>query len=246
MMKQGVLILCIVFSLWIASAATLHLFPDSWIFTKDCPFAVDILLDTENKPIQTAEIKLYTDWDYSLGFDSNGWLFPSYVPPQLGRIRNGDHAWEQGWYMLGSTMWWWYVQWSGKFATITIIPSSWQDDISLQFYVITGQMTDDSNVIYVPDSEHMNDVLTTAEWGIYTLEDGPCFIENPTSVPSQEDSLLPQALSEITLTNPENAMTAFDISDMRYAYYMKLGMYYLRSFVSWSMYVSYWWYFLFL
>lgn len=258
-MKKIIYLFCVFWWLlslwWWVWAASLQLFPATWTFVKNCPFDVNIILDTEWVAVQTSEIQLINTDDFLLGFSSKDSLFPMYSDLKQSKIRNWSFFGKSAWYILWTTLWWWYVLWSGKFGTITIVPLSWQDTLALDFYMIPGVIADDSNVLSSQDNQSIKDVLTIASWWTYTFIDGTCpvdvqqFILSYKKVTSSEilsqDTFLQPQLKDVVTINENNAMKKFDFSKMKYAYLFNVAIEEIKRFVFWYVYILHWWYLLF-
>jgi len=180
--------------LWVSSAfaGKIRLEPSTWQFMAECPFEVNVMVDTEWVESNTIGVAFYIDDSvFALNDLNTVWgMFPAYTSFVRGKARHGDKKWAQ----TISIMWttaqkkWFTGKW--KFATLKILPLVGVKSLDFQFYAIPGFSADDSNIDYASWNTVL-DALTEAIWGTYTFTTGDCpNYEVPVPIPEDQEVLL--------------------------------------------------------
>lgn len=161
-------------SVWLTRWAHVYFGEDNWIFTQNCTFRLDIMLDTQWEEITTAWIAIIdNDWYQILNFDYSGWIFASYTSLVKWYSKQKEFLWKEYSYMMwtnaGSTK----FKWVWKFSSVIIKPDNWAKEVLIKFYAIKSFWGDDSNIIIYTGWKSV-DILNSFKHWNYKLLKGEC------------------------------------------------------------------------
>ena len=182
-----------------ANAATFKISPSSAAFTQGCNYAVDVLLDTENKSSNAADILINYD---STKIDvaevkpgtTYGDYFGNIVDPNSGTIRLTGASFNSPFNS------------NGVFATILFKPKVNTGTSFFNIY-FTGANPYNSLDSNIADSTVSTDLLSAVQNGFFTFNSGNCITDHS-----------PPQISFITPTNsqtniPDNANVVVAVAD---------------------------------
>jgi len=176
---KKLLTLIIIFSRFtFVHGASISFFPNEATFTKNCPFKLDIMLDTEDLPTNTVDLSIFANEKFEIiDIDIDNWIFSSYTPLISNKARYQTYKDKKTIYFMGTTLSKTGFIWSGKVATITVLPKNKIKNLDLERYMIPHYNWDDSNVSVISENK-VYDALSTAKNGKYTFKKWICKIEN--------------------------------------------------------------------
>ena len=165
------------FGLLIASvnAGKVRLEPAVGEFISECPFEVDIMMDTEGVESNTVWISFFIDDTIFALSDliTDGWMFPAYTSFVRWMAWHGDRKKQETISFMWTTAKKDGVKWKWKLATLKITSLLWVKSMDFDFYAIPWFSADDSNINYLLDGQ-IADALTEAIWGKYTFVKWEC------------------------------------------------------------------------
>jgi len=202
--KTAVLSTLLITTVWSSFAAKLYFEPSQWTFTKNCPFTVSIMLDTEGKNVITSDFLL--DFDRSklwfVSINTVWWAFNSYTNP-IERIAAAGTAAGRPVIAFGAmSMPMAPVNGNVKVWSVTLKSQAWVENALLGYYSIPWYAGDDSNV-----TETVNwvtkDSITEARNALYGFIDGDC--------PAEQAIMAPQNLEDrASFQNAAPVLVAID------------------------------------
>lgn len=156
---------------------------------QNCPVKVDLYLDTAGVETTAMDIRVFSDetlFDLN-GFDGQGGIFRSYTAPRITEIAAGSQKGKKTIYILASTVSRQGINKSGKIGTLTVTPKSWVTSLPLNYFMVPGVDTEDSNVAAF-GTGGVYDALTSASGLVLNLKAWPCTTEKPTEVITLADN----------------------------------------------------------
>jgi len=149
--------------------------PAEWEFISECPFELDIMMDTEWVESNTVWVSFYID-DTVFALNNlvtENWMFPAYTSFVRSKAWHGDKKWKETISFMWTTAKKSGVKWKWKLATIKVTPLLWVNSMDFEFYAIPWFSADDSNINYLLEDK-IADALTEAVWGHYTFVSWEC------------------------------------------------------------------------
>ncbi len=183
--------LIFLWSYWYAGKIRLE--PSTGTFIEQCPFEVNVMIDTEWVETTTVGISFFIDDTiFALNnFDSMWWVFPAYTPFVRGKARYWENKWKQTISIMGTTAQKKWFKWSGKFVTLKIIPLLGTKSFDIKFYDLwPNVLWDDSNINYI-SWDKVYDALTSIIWWSYNVIPWDCpLYEDPIPIPEDTPIIL--------------------------------------------------------
>ena len=137
------------FFVWITNCANIYFLPEKWTFIENCPFAVDIMINTNWYDVWTVWVSIIDSENYEiLWFDYDGWVFASYTSMINWTSNEKEFFWKEYVYIMWTNAWPTKFNWIWKFSSVIVKPQNWIKDLNLKFYAIPNYWWDDSNIIY--------------------------------------------------------------------------------------------------
>lgn len=197
----------------VVNAAKFSLEPSEGEFVYNCPFAVDIMMDTEGVETNTSDVSILTDDSvFAVNkFDPEGWLFPSYTSPIKGKARHGEFKGRSFVYIAGTTASKKTIEGKGKFGTLIVTPLAGVKTMDLEFYMIPWTAADDSNITYTNEDDKIIDALSEVMNGIYKFKKGEC--DSPYLQPIAIDDQAPSIVNNEDVSKGEIVDTDTDIKE---------------------------------
>lgn len=120
---------------------------------KNCTNQIDIMLDTEGKPVSTLDLQLF-QWEFEIiEISSQNSPFNIKKKIQESKARHIDFKDQKTRYSLLATDNPKWFNWTTKVATLLFKPNIQKDTISLKFYAIDNYKGDDSNALTYKDGK---------------------------------------------------------------------------------------------
>jgi len=149
MKKLFNLIIIIFLVWWFANWASIYFSPENWVFTQDCSFNLDIIIDTKWYEISTVWVAILNNDGYQiLDFKYNSWVFASYTSMIKWVSKQKNFKWKEYVYIMWTNGWGNKFNWIWKFASVKIKPNNFIKDLAIKFYAIPNFWGDDSNIVY--------------------------------------------------------------------------------------------------
>lgn len=163
------------FMISISSAGKIRLEPATGEFVAECPFEVDIMIDTEWVESNTVWISFFIDDTVFALSDliTTDWMFPAYTSFVRWMAWHGDRKKQETISFMWTTAKKSGIKWKWKLATLKMIPLLGVNSINFDFYAIPWFSADDSNINYLFEGQIL-DALTEAIWGYYTFVKWDC------------------------------------------------------------------------
>ncbi len=159
----------------IVDAGKVRLEPAAGEFIAECPFEVDIMMDTEWVESNTVWISFFIDDTIFALSDlvTDGWMFPAYTSFVRWTAWHGDRKKQWTISFMWTTAKKSGVKWEWKLATLKITSLLGVKSMDFDFYAIPWFSADDSNINYLLD-DNIADALVDAIWGHYTFVKWVC------------------------------------------------------------------------
>jgi len=151
----------------------------------DCPFEVDIILDTEGKKTNTVDIKIFDNQNLQIqDFLWDKGIFQYYSKPKIAKVRYWDNKNWKATYIMWTTNSNQTIKWKKTFGTI-ILTAKEVGEFTLEFYMIPNFNADDSNISYLKEWK-IFDALNNVENIVLQIQKGECKPKN--LIKRQEES----------------------------------------------------------
>lgn len=150
-------------------------FQTSGNIIKNCPTQIDIIIDTQDKEINTAWINIFLNDSFIINEYSAQWgVFRAYPGPKTHKASEEGFKEKEFIRFIGTSSSKEWFKGEGKFSTITITPTS--DILDLEFYMIPEFEGEDSDLAYITEDWQVKDALTAVENKIIQTKKGECII----------------------------------------------------------------------